>query len=71
MPSMFLTVLTEGEGHVTSWVVSAVGSPNRGLLKERRKWCLLEGGAEEGVSVALFLLFDRIFKVPTSCFLKR
>lgn len=44
MLSMFLTVLTEGEGHVTSWVVSTVGSLDRGLLKERRKWCLLEEG---------------------------
>lgn len=67
---MLLTVLTEGEGHVTSWVVSAVGSPDRGLLKERRKWCLLEEGLGRVLGVALFL-FDRVFKVLTSCFLNR
>lgn len=71
MPSMFLTVLTEGEGHGTSRVVSAVGSPDRDLLEGEKEMVSLGGGAEEGVSVALFLLFDRIFKVLTSCFLKR
>lgn len=47
------------------------GIAGQGPTEGEKEMVSLGGGAEEGVSVALFLLFDRIFKVLTSCFLKR